>query len=144
LATITCSQEIPSNMLFNYTHSVSNIWDRWHHRWLCISSQPARLSDVIPLKHWGIQEVPHMNKDSLPATDFLLFFIEVIQLLVTKTKKYYNQYLHTCDNDGRCSWLPDMTVQEMYILLAMIKMWHDVNNILKSYWSTTEQFFTPF
>jgi len=30
----------------------------------------------------------------------LLFFIDVIQLLVEETNKYYNQYLDTPDNDS--------------------------------------------
>jgi hypothetical protein len=41
--------------------------------------------------------------------------------------------------------LPDMAAQEMYIVLAILmQMGHDVINILKSYWSTAEQFCTPF
>jgi hypothetical protein len=64
-----------------------------------------------------IQEMmPHGNKDSTtPITIFLLFFKEVIQLLVAETNKYYNQYLDTLDNDGGHLQLPDTTVQEMYI-----------------------------
>jgi len=34
------------------------------------------------------QEVPHVIKDSTPSTVFLLFFMEVIQLLVVETNKY--------------------------------------------------------
>jgi uncharacterized protein RhaS with RHS repeats len=47
-----------------------------------------------------------------------LFFMQVIQLLVQETNKYYNQYTDTQDSDGRCSKLPDMTVQEANIFLA--------------------------
>jgi hypothetical protein len=35
------------------------------------------------------QEVPHVNKDSTPNT-VLLFFIEVMQLLLAENNKYYN------------------------------------------------------
>jgi hypothetical protein len=50
-----------------------------------------------------IQEMPHVNKDAKPITIFLLFFMEVIQLLVVETNKYYNQYSDTLDNDKACS-----------------------------------------
>jgi len=41
--------------------------------------------------------------------------------------------------------LPDMAAQEMYIVLAILmQMGHDVINILKSYWSTKQQFYTPY
>jgi hypothetical protein len=42
-----------------------------------------------------IQGVPHVNKDSMHITIFILFFMEVIHSLVTGTKKYYSQYLDT-------------------------------------------------
>jgi hypothetical protein len=48
-----------------------------------------------------IQEVPHMKKDSTPFIVFLLFCMEVIQLLVAETNKYYNQYLDMLKTDGR-------------------------------------------
>jgi hypothetical protein len=35
-----------------------------------------------------IQEVPHVNKDYTPIIVFLLFYMEVIQLLVAETSKY--------------------------------------------------------
>jgi hypothetical protein len=38
-----------------------------------------------------IQEVPHVNNDSTPVTVFLLFFMEMIQLLVAETDRYYSQ-----------------------------------------------------
>jgi len=44
-----------------------------------------------------------MNKDSRHITIFLLFLLEVTQLLVAETSKYYNQHLHTTDNDHRHS-----------------------------------------
>jgi hypothetical protein len=50
-----------------------------------------------------IQDVPHMNKDSTPITVFLLFLMELIQLLMAETNKYYNQRIYILDNDSRCS-----------------------------------------
>jgi hypothetical protein len=50
--------------------------------------------------------------------------MEVIQLLVAKTSK-------TLDIDERSSQFPDMTVQEMYIFLAIvIQMEHHVKDTL--------------
>jgi len=34
--------------------------------------------------------------------------------------KYYSQYLDTFDNEGKCSLLPYVTIQEMCIFLAII------------------------
>jgi len=41
-----------------------------------------------------IQEGRHANKDSTPITVFLLFFMDVIQLLVAETNKNYSQQAH--------------------------------------------------
>jgi len=57
-----------------------------------------------------IQEAPHVNKDSTPITAFLLFFMEVSQLLVAETNKFYSQYLDKLDSDSRHSHLTDMNV----------------------------------
>jgi hypothetical protein len=71
--------------------------------------------------------------------------MDIILLVVVKTNKYCNQYLDTLHNENRCSQLPDMTVQEMQIFLAhIIQMGHDEWDILKGYWSTLEQFYSPF
>jgi len=66
-------------------------------------------------------------------------------LLVAETNRYYNQYLNTFDSDGRRSRLPDVTVHEMNVFLAIImQMGHDVSDTLKSYWATAEQSCTQF
>jgi hypothetical protein len=75
-----------------------------------------------------------VNKDSTPITIFLLFFVEVIQLLVAETNKYCSQCLDTPDNDGRCSWLPDVIVKDMFIFLAIIIQMGQVGrDTVKSY-----------
>jgi hypothetical protein len=48
-----------------------------------------------------IQQELHVNNYCITA--FLLFFMEVIQLLVAETNKYYTQYLGTLEYDVRCS-----------------------------------------
>jgi hypothetical protein len=47
----------------------------------------------------------------------MLFFLEIMQLLVEETNRYYHQYLDTLDEG--CSPLPDVTVQEMYLFLSV-------------------------
>jgi hypothetical protein len=78
-------------------------------------------------------------------TVFSFFFVAVIQLLVTETNKYYNQYLDTLENASGSSRLPDVTVQEMYVPLALIiQMGHDKQDIPNDYWTTLVQYYTPF
>jgi hypothetical protein len=92
-----------------------------------------------------IQETPHMKRDFIPITVFLLFFMEVIQLLVTETNKYYSQYLDTLDNDSTSSWSSDVAIQETYVLsVIIIQMGHDIGDTVKYYWSILENFYTPF
>jgi hypothetical protein len=64
-------------------------------------------------------------------------------LLMVDTHRYYHQYLDSLD-DG---WtpLPDVTLKEMYSFLALIlQMGHDMSDTLKAYWTTIEQFSSPF
>jgi hypothetical protein len=44
-----------------------------------------------------ISVAPHINKTSNPLAVFMLFFAEVIRLLVVETNGYYHQYLDTLD-----------------------------------------------
>jgi hypothetical protein len=75
---------------------------------------------------------PTINKDSTPLSIFMLFFLEIIQLLVVETNRYYHQYLDSL-NDGR-SPLPDVTLKEMFSFLALIlQMGHDIRDTLKVY-----------
>jgi hypothetical protein len=60
------------------------------------------------------------------------FFLEIIQLLVVETNRYYHQDLDTLDEGG--SPLPNVTVQEMYLFLVIIlQMGHDLKDTLKAY-----------
>jgi hypothetical protein len=52
--------------------------------------------------------------------------MEVIQLLVAETSKYYSQYLDTDNNDDGHLQLADMTVLEVYVFLIIIQMGHDI------------------
>jgi hypothetical protein len=73
----------------NASGSQVHVWPRLHHTW--------NSGDVHPLtggpSGLRMQDVPHVNKDSIPITIFLLFFMEVIQLMVAEINKYSYQYL---------------------------------------------------
>ena len=78
-------------------------------------------------------EAPHITEDSTPLSIFMVLFFEIIQLLVEETNRYYHLYLDTLD-EGQ-SPLPEVTVQEMHLFLA-ITVWtgHDQKDTLKDYW----------
>jgi len=56
---------------------------------------------------------------------FMLFFVEIIWLLVEETNRYHHQYLDTLDKGQ--SLLPDVTVQEMCLFLAVISVTIKIN-----------------
>jgi hypothetical protein len=57
-------------------------------------------------------EAPHINDSSSPLSVFLLYFAEIITLLVVETNRYYQCYLDSLD-DGP-SPVPDVTEAEMF------------------------------
>jgi len=70
---------------------------------------------------------------SWPLSVFMLFFFEIVQMMVEETNRYYHQYLDALD--GGQSSLPDMTVQEMGLFLAVtLQMGHDQRDTLSDYW----------
>ncbi|PNF42631.1 hypothetical protein B7P43_G01270 [Cryptotermes secundus] len=88
-------------------------------------------------------EAPHVNKDSTPFCIFMLYFAGIIHLLVEETNRYYHQHVDR-RQDGP-SPRPDVTESEMFLFLGIIiQMGHDIRGRLKDYWSTLEQFATPF
>jgi hypothetical protein len=88
-------------------------------------------------------EAPHINDSSSPLSIFLLFFAEVITLLVVETNRYYHYYVDTLDNGP--SPVPDVTEHEISLFLAItIQMGHCIRDQLTDYWATMDQFYTPF
>jgi hypothetical protein len=80
----------------------------------------------------NLNEAPHVNKDSTPLCVFMLFFTEIIHLLVEETNRYYQQYLDSLE-DGH-SPLPDVTDSEMFLFLGIIiQMGHDIRDRLRDY-----------
>ena len=63
-------------------------------------------STSLQRSQWVMTEAPHINKDSSPLSILMLFFFEIIQLLVEETNRYYHQYLDTLDEWW--SSLPDV------------------------------------
>ena len=85
-------------------------------------------------------EAPRICATSSPVSFFLLFFAEIIDLLVEKTNRYYHQYREKSDEGLQ---LTDVTKHEIFLFLAIwIQMGHDVRDTLKEYWSTQKQFYT--
>jgi hypothetical protein len=79
---------------------------------------------------------------SSPLSIFLLFFAEVITLLVAETDQYYHHCLDTLDSGP--SPVPDVTEHEMYLFLAItIQVGHCIRDQLRDCWATMEQFYTP-
>jgi hypothetical protein len=70
----------------------------------------------------------------------------VTKLLATKTNKYheYNRHLVKINTNDRCLWLPDVTLQNMHIFLAILMQMGNVTDTLKHYRSTLEHFYIPF
>jgi hypothetical protein len=85
-------------------------------------------------------EAPHINDSSSPLSVFLLYFVEIITLLVVETNRYYPDHL-----DEGPSPLPDVTEAEMLVFLALtIQMGHCIRDKLTDYWSRAERFHTTF
>ncbi|PNF14553.1 hypothetical protein B7P43_G14961 [Cryptotermes secundus] len=73
----------------------------------------------------------------------MLYFAGIICLLVEETNRYYHQHVDR-RQDGP-SPRPDVTESEKFLFLGIIiQMGHDNRGRLKDYWSTLEQFATPF
>jgi len=72
-------------------------------------------------------EASHINDGSSPLSVFLLYFAEIISLLVVETNRYYHNYIDRLD-DGP-SPEPDVTEAEMFVFLALtIQMGHGVRD----------------
>jgi len=65
------------------------------------------------------------SHQSSPVSIFMLFFVEIIQLLMEETNRYRHQYLDTLDKGQ--SPLSDVTVQEMCLFLAIISVTIKIN-----------------
>jgi hypothetical protein len=81
--------------------------------------------------------VQHINDGSSPLSVFLLYFAEIISLLVVETNRYYHDYIDRLD-DGP-SLKPDVTEAEMFVFLALtMQMGHGIRDKLIDYWATLD------
>jgi len=85
----------------------------------------------------------HIYDGSSQLNVFLLYFAEIITLLVVETNHYYQDYIDRLD-DGS-SPEPDFTEAEIFVFLALtIQMGHGIRDKLTDYWSTLDYLYTPF
>ena len=74
-------------------------------------------------------EASHINDSSSSLGAFLLYFAEIIALLVVETNCYYHDYIDRLDNVP--SPEPDITEAKMSVFLALtIQMGHGVRDKL--------------
>ena len=62
-------------------------------------------------------EAPHINDTSSPLSILLLYFVEIIRLLVVETNRYYHGCLDRLDEGP--SPLPEVTETEVLVFLAI-------------------------
>jgi hypothetical protein len=74
-------------------------------------------------------EAPHINNGYSPLSIFLLYFVEIITLLVVETNRYYCDYLDRIDEGP--SPLPDITEAETLVFLAItVQVEHGIQDKL--------------
>ena len=79
----------------------------------------------------------------MPLTVLMLFFAEIVTLLVVETNRSYHQFLDKCE-DGP-SLQRDVTETEIFAFLTLtLQMGHTVQDRLENYWTKMEQLCTPF
>ena len=78
------------------------------------------------------REAAHITSESTPLSVLLLFFMEIITLLVVETNHYYHQFLENSDN--RPSHEREATEAEMFAFLSLtLQMGHTVQGRLEDY-----------
>jgi hypothetical protein len=78
----------------------------------------------------------HINDGSSPLSSFLLYFVEMITLLVVETNRYYHDHPDRLEEEPLP--LPTMTGAKMLVFLAITThMGHHTSDKLTDYWSTT-------
>jgi len=88
-------------------------------------------------------EALHINDSSSPLSVFLLYFAEIITLLVVDTNRYYHAHLDRLDEGP--SPHPDVTEAEIPVFLAIIiNKGHCKQDKLTKYWSRAYNNHTTF
>ena len=87
-------------------------------QWTCPSCPQSSVAHTYTGGSRGKDnEVSHINDGSSPHSVFLLYFAEIITLLVMETNCYYQDY--TDRLDGGPSPEPDITEPEMFVFLSL-------------------------
>ena len=110
-----------------------------------LSAKPQRhvVHTFIGAPNRKSSEVAHIMRESTPLSNLLLFFTEMITLLVVETYRYYHQFLDNTD-DG-LSPQREVTEAEMFSFLALtLQMGHTFQDRLEDYSTKMEQLHTTF
>ena len=84
------------------------------------------------------RDAAQVTSESTPLSILLLFFAEIITLLVVEKNRYYHQFLENSD-DGH-SPEREVTEAEMFAFLALtLQMGHTIQGRLRDYWTKMEQ-----
>ena len=103
----------------------------------CLWTQPPKpqrrvVHTFTGAPNWKSREAAHVTRQSIPLSVLLLFFMEIITLLVVETNRYYDQFLENSD-EGPSAQL-EMTEAEMFAFLALtLQMGHTVQGRLEDY-----------
>ena len=109
----------------------------------CLWIQPAKprrrvVHTFIGAPNGKNREAAHVTTESTPLSVLLLFFAEIITLLVVETNRYYDQFLE--NSDEGYSPQHEVTEAEMFAFLALtLQMEHTVQSRLEDYWTKMEQ-----
>ena len=88
-------------------------------------------------------EAPHIDHGCMPLSIFMLYFAEVVTLLVVEANRYYNWCLGNLDIG--LSLQPDVNEAEMFVFLAItVQMGHGLGDQLTDCWAKMDHFYTPF
>jgi len=111
-----------------------------------VDTAPSTLKACSAHLYWGSQwekQGSCTQSESTPPSVLLLFFAEIITVLVVEMNRYYHQFLENSD-DGP-SPEREVTEAEMFAFLALtLQMGHTVQSRLEDYWTKMEQLHTPF
>ena len=89
-------------------------------------------------------EAKHITRDLSPLCILLLFFAEIITVLVVESNWYYQDYFDS-STDVKSSPKPDVTEIKMSVFLALtLQMGHSPLGRLEDYWTRLEQLRVPF
>jgi hypothetical protein len=85
------------------------------------------------------------NAESSRSSLFMLFFRQILKLLLEEKNRYFHQYTTSENTASTSAQSPDITIGEIYTFFEIvIQMGHDERSCLKDYWFREEQKRTPF